>query len=469
MRKISTTLLFLLLFSTTLIGQSITGDWYGTLDAMGTKLPLVLHVQENGGQFTGSFDSPSQNAYGLEMNNVTFQGNQLDFELAVIGAKYSGTLSQLGLSGNFNQAGFDFDLDFGRTPPAANGEKKRQQEPNDFAYLREEVTFKGGGEDVVLAGELTLPSDGKAKQAVILVSGSGGQDRNSELGTGINHRPFLVLSDFLTRQGIAVLRYDDRGISKSTGDFNSATSADFAEDATAALAYLKTRKEFKKTKFGIIGHSEGGMIAPIVTALGGEPDFLVLLAAPGIPCDSLMVLQTKLIQVALGAPEFIVERNLAPVRKAYGFIKQHPDLNQEAINQGLIEIYKAAIADMPAPLQRSIGDQDAFARSQIGGLSSQWFRYFLSFDPAPYLEQVKVPVLAMNGELDLQVPAKENLDAIAKAIGSNGNTELTTVPLPGLNHLFQTATTGSPNEYGQIEETFSPTALRIIASWVSKQ
>jgi pimeloyl-ACP methyl ester carboxylesterase len=468
MHKSFTFLVFLLCFST-LSSQSITGDWYGTLDAMGTKLPIVLHFQDDGGKLSGTMDSPSQGAYGLEMNKVSFQKNQLGFELKMLGAKYSGTLSQLGLSGNFNQAGFDFDLDFGRTPPSANGEKKREQEPNDFPYLREEVTFAGGAENVIIAGELTLPSDGKVKQAVILVSGSGGQDRNSELGTGINHRPFLVLSDFLTRQGIAVLRYDDRGISKSTGYFNAATSVDFSEDAAAALTYLKSRDELKKAKVGIIGHSEGGLIASMVAAQGVELDFLVLLAAPGIPIDSLMLMQTKLIQTSMGAPDVVVERNLAPVRKAYTYIKQHPDQTQDEIDAGLVKIYKASITDLPAPLQRSIGDQDAFARSQIGGLSSKWFRYFLSFDPAVYLEQVTVPVLALNGEFDLQVPMQENLDGIARSIGSNGNKELTVVPLPGLNHLFQTTTTGSPNEYGQIEETFSPTAMRIIAGWIAKR
>lgn len=460
---------FLFIFSGVLSAQSISGDWYGTLDAMGTKLALVLHLSEEGGELKGTMDSPDQKAYGLKMDEVSLVGNQFSFQINELAAKYTATLSELGLSGDFQQAGFDFPLDFGRTPPARNGMKKRVQEPNDFPYSRETVSFSGGAAGVVLAGELTMPLDKKPQQAVILVSGSGGQDRNSELGADINHRPFLVLSDFLTRQGIAVLRYDDRGIAQSTGDYHSATTADFASDAAAALGYLRSRKEIKKASCGIVGHSEGGLIAAMVAAEDQSVDFVVSLAGPGIPSDTLLILQSTAIQEKMGAPAVVVQRNLAPIRKAYAYIKEHPEQSTEEMEAGLVAVFVAAFDDFPAPLQRAIGDKEAFARSQITGLNSAWFRYFLSIDPAVYLSRVGAPFLAINGENDLQVPAKINLDGIAQHLGSGGNEKLTIVELPGLNHLFQASDTGMPSEYGSIEETFSPTAMRIIANWVANQ
>lgn len=459
----------LVLLCTTLNGQSITGDWYATLNAMGTRLPLIIHIEEANGTYSGTLDSPSQNAYGIAMDEVSYTGNQFFFSIAQLGAAFKGTNSALGLIGDFSQAGFDFNLEFGRTPPAANGNPRRAQEPLDYPYKREVVNFLGGAPGVKITGELTSPTTGKIKQVVILVSGSGGQDRNSELGEAINHRPFLVLSDYLTRQGIAVLRCDDRGIGESTGDFNQATTADFAQDVSQAVTYLKSRPELKKAQVGIIGHSEGGIIAPMLAAERDDIDFLVLLGAPGIPSDTLMLTQSRLIQSSMGAPPVLIERNLKPVRKAYTFIKGHPALSEDEITEGLIDIFKASITDLPAPLQTAIGDHEQFARQQVGGLGNIWFRYFLSIDPAPYLQSVTVPVLALNGELDLQVPATINLNGIAKHVGSNGNKEITIVPMPGLNHLFQTATTGSPNEYGQIEETFNPAALRIIADWIQKR
>lgn len=458
--------LFLITLFHTLHSQDVQGDWYGTLDAMGTKLPLVFHISGPNDQLTGTMDSPDQNAYGIQLANVILTGNQLNLEIPVIQASFKGTLSQKGLSGDFTQAGFDFPMTLDHTPPAASGQKMREQEPRDFPYERETVSFPSNSPDVVMAGELTYPSDQKIKHAIILVSGSGGQDRNSELGQSINHRPFLVLSDYLTRKGIAVLRYDDRGIGASTGTFTGATTADFAEDANAAINFLANHPVTKKAQIGIAGHSEGGLIAPIVAAENEAVDFLVLLAAPGVPSDTLMLTQSRLIQQSMGAPASMVERNLKPIRKAYTVIRQNPTLSDDELQEVLVEVFKASISDLPQALQNSIQDKDAFARQQVGGLSNRWFRYFVSFDPRPYLAQVEVPVIALNGELDLQVPATMNLDAISKAIGSNGNPNMTIVSLPKLNHLFQTATTGAPTEYGTIEETFNSGAMLIIADWI---
>lgn len=450
--------------------QEITGDWYGVLNAMGTELPMVLHIsQHEDGSLSGTMDSPDQNVFGLEIDELSLNGQSFHFKMIDLQAEYQGTLSTLGLRGDFTQAGYDFPMDFTQTPVTRSGLKARPQDPQSFPYQQETVSFPGGDEEVSLTGEFTWPSEGTPKAALVLVSGSGGQDRNSELGQGINHRPFLVLSDFLTRAGYAVLRYDDRGIAQSTGDHNLATSADFALDATAAAQYLRTRPELEGVKIGLAGHSEGGLIGPMVFAQDEEAlDFLVLLAAPGLAGDSIILEQSRRIQELMGAPPVLVERNLAPLRTAYNYIRNHPEQNTEEIDAGLLEIFMASIDDLPLPLQNSIVDREAFARQQMGNLSNPWLRYFLSTDPAEFLQKVTIPVLALNGELDQQVVAEDNLTAIAMAVGSNGNTDITIVNLPGLNHLFQKATTGAPAEYGTIEETFNPTAMRIITSWLDQ-
>ncbi|MEL7377763.1 MAG: alpha/beta hydrolase, partial [Bacteroidota bacterium] len=460
--------------------QSLTGDWYGLLDAMGTELAMVLHISKTeDGTLVGTFDSPDQNAYGIAMDLIEQTGNQLRWSINMMQAEYTGTLSELGLKGEFTQAGFDFPLDFSRTPLTRTGLAVRPQDPQDFPYERIPVTFGGGEEGVLLAGEITRPQVDemqrpaevqKIKAGIILVAGSGGQDRNSELGRAINHRPFLVLSDFLTRNGYAVLRYDERGIAESSGDHSSATSADLALDATAAAHFFRSQVGMEEKPIGIMGHSEGGLIGPMVFNQDPEAlDFLVLLAGPALPGDSIILEQSRLIQQQMGAPPTLIERNLNPQRRAFSYMRNHPNMDDVALEAELVQIYVQAIDDLPAPLQASIDDKEAFARQQMGPMVNPWLRFFISTDPDDYLSQVTIPVLALNGELDLQVVAQPNLEAIARSVGSNGNGDVTIVPLPGLNHLFQTAARGTPDEYGQIQETFSPTAMRIMLSWLDER
>ncbi|MEM8583507.1 MAG: alpha/beta hydrolase [Bacteroidota bacterium] len=460
--------------------QSPTGDWYGLLDAMGTELAIVLHISKyEDGTLAGTFDSLDQNAYGIDMDRISLDGNQLSWSSDMLQAEYTGTLSELGLRGEFSQAGFDFPLDFSRTPLTRTGLAARPQDPQDFPYEQIPVSFDGGEQGVVLAGEITRPRAAeeqppaevqKIKAGIILIAGSGGQDRNSELGRAINHRPFLVLSDFLTRNGYTVLRYDERGIAESTGDHSAATSADLALDATAAAHFFRQQDGMQEVPIGIIGHSEGGLIGPMVSNQDPEAlDFLILLAGPGLPGDSIILEQSRLIQQQMGAPPKLIERNLKPQRSAFTYMRNHPEMDDQTLEAELLQIFVQAISDLPAPLQASIDDKEAFARQQMGPLVNPWLRFFISTDPSDYLSQVTVPVLALNGELDLQVVAQPNLSAIAQTVGGNGNDDVTIVPLPGLNHLFQTAERGTPDEYGQIAETFSPTAMRIVLSWLGER
>jgi alpha/beta superfamily hydrolase len=380
---------------------------------------------------------------------------------------YEGTFNQEEntLEGTFAQGPGKFPLTFTRE---AVEKPTRPQDPTDFPYHQEDVTFENTSDQVTLAGTLTLPKDQEVKQVVVLVSGSGPQDRNEEVGV-FNHRPFLVLSDYLTRNGIGVLRYDDRGVAASTGDFGKATSEDFSKDAEAAVEYLKSRKDLAKAKVGIAGHSEGGMIAPMVASRNKAVDFIVLLAGPGIPIDELMLLQAKLISDSQGVPTEVSDVNQKALGKAYQYLRENPDKENAELKEGLVSIFKDAVKDFPPMVQAGIGDVDKFANDEAEGLLDTWFLYFIRFNPSDYLTKTNCPVYALNGTLDLQVPSKENLEGIEKSLAEAKNKAVKIEALEGFNHMFQKATTGAVSEYSQIEETFNESVMQKIATWIQTQ
>ncbi|WP_420461374.1 alpha/beta hydrolase family protein [Neolewinella sp.] len=448
----------LFLFTTLLAAQ--TGEsWYGVLEVPGQQLPLNLELTES----SGSLQSPGQSLQRIPFSTLKRTVDSLFFTVNALQLSYAGKYASDSVIGTFQQATFTTQLIFYREPPAgyavdtSTAPAARPQEPTDFPYVREAITFPGGEDSVTLAGELTLPTDTLPKALLIFVSGSGPQDRNEDLGPAINHRPFLVLSDYLTRRGYGVLRYDDRGIGESTGDFGAATSADFAQDARAALRYLRDQAQFSKVPIGILGHSEGGMIAPMV-AVEDSVNFLVLLAAPGIPIDSLLLDQQRAISGTI-APDESVRR------AAYRYAKLHAMQSDTAFVGGLMDTILQLIPSLSTEVRKSIVEPEDFAASYVSGLSSPWMRYFLAFDPADYLERVTVPVLAINGELDRQVTIG-NLAAVGAALERAGNEEVTLVAVPGVNHLMQPAETGSPGEYGEIEVTIDPQVLEAIVSWL---
>lgn len=294
---------------------------------------------------------------------------------------------------------------------------------------------------------------------MVLISGSGPQNRDEEI---FGHKPFLVLADYLTRKGIAVLRYDDRGIAASEGDFEEATTADFATDAGAAVYYLQSRPEINKRKIGLIGHSEGGAIAPMVAADNASVGFIVLLAGPGIPGDQLLLIQQELIGKASGVSDSLLNQSAALNEKLFTLVKNTED--ESTLQSKLIGFMGASdLTDRGIPPGQS---KEAFIQKQVDMLASPWMRYFLKYDPAVNLRKVSCPVLALNGEKDLQVPPRVNLTAIKKYLAEAGNNRVTVYELKGLNHLFQECTTGSPSEYASIQQTFSPEALGTISDWV---
>ncbi|MFZ1281077.1 MAG: alpha/beta fold hydrolase [Ignavibacteriaceae bacterium] len=462
-------LLFALVFiisTLSIAQQDLSGIWAGKLDLPNSvKLTVAFNLtKDDAGNYKATLDSPDQRAMGIPTESTVINNDSIRIQIPIIKGYYVGKIffDEMKISGKWNQAGSSFDLELKKVD---NLEKpKRPQEPKEpFPYNSEEVLFENVIDGVVLAGTLTFPKEGNNFPAVVMISGSGGQDRNEEL---LGHKPFLVISDYLTQNGIAVLRFDDRGIAQSTGNHETATSEDFAKDVLAAVNFLKTRKEIDKTKIGLIGHSEGGMIAPLVAVQTSDVAFIVMMAGLGIPGDSILYLQGELFQRAEGMPEEEIMKSLKMQRELFSIIKNSN--NDEGLDNELKEIFNKEYAAMTEEEKNKLGDPEVYLNMQVKTLTSPWFKYLLRFDPAPVLEKVKCPVIAINGEKDLQVPPKENLSAIETALKKGGNSNFEIIELKGLNHLFQKSETGKISEYGQIEETISPLALQTMLDWIKK-
>lgn len=447
-------------------GQDITGSWNGLLKVQGMQLRLVFNISQSDTGLSATMDSPDQGAKGIPVTTVSFENKTLKLGIASARIEYEGVLGQDNIiAGNFMQAGQSFPLDLTKEI-VAKEEISRPQEPvKPYPYYEEDVSFKNEKAGNSLAGTLTLPKKDGVYPAVILITGSGPQNRDEEL---LGHKPFLVLSDYLTRNGIAVLRFDDRGIGASTGDFKTATSADFSTDVEAGVAYLLTRKEIDKKKIGLIGHSEGGIIAPMVASRTKDVSFIVLMAGTGIPGDQLLLLQSTLIGRAAGVSEEDLLKTKNINKGAYDLViksKNTEELNKE-LTAYMTSYIEQVLKDDPAQSLPEGTTIEQVVKVQVDGLISPWMQYFIKYDPSIILEKVKCPVFAINGEKDLQVPPKENLEAIKTALAKGGNKKVTTVELPGLNHLFQECTTGSPDEYATIEQTISPVALTTMVEWM---
>jgi pimeloyl-ACP methyl ester carboxylesterase len=461
MKKIT---LFLLatIATLSLYAQDITGDWNGALSIQGQQLRLVIHVTRSGEGYTATMDSPDQGATGIPVTTLTFQNPVFRFEVANLRVEYTGELKDGIIAGTFKQGGFSMPMDLSRKAIEKKTVVRPQEPAKPYPYYAEEVTFENARDKITLAGTLTLPKKEGVFPVVVLISGSGPQNRDEEL---MGHKPFLVLADHLTRAGIAVLRFDDRGTAASKGNFSAATSADFASDVEAAVQYLQGRKEINQKKIGLVGHSEGGMIAPMVATKTNAVSFIVLLAGPGITGADIILTQQEKIGKASGTDSATLQTMKAFNRGMFDIITKSS--NPDALQPQLTAYLQQKLKDMPQYVQSSGMAEEELVKTMAGQFTGTWMQYFLRHDPVPVLEKVKVPVLALNGEKDLQVLPKENLEAIRKALAKNKNA--TVKELPGLNHLFQEAQTGHPQEYAAIDQTFSPAALTEISNWILKQ
>jgi len=443
--------------------SSVEGIWEGSLELPGLQLRVVFHISEEpDGTFSATMDSPDQGAMGIPIDEVTIEDAYIRLELKSAFAVFEGVISQdfSTIEGEWKQAGSSLPLELRHVEKAT--ETRRPQDPEEpYPYEEEEVTYENREAGVILAGTLTYPNSGGPFPVVLLISGSGPQDRNE---TVLGHRPFLVLSDYLTRRGLAVLRVDDRGVGKSTGDWMQATTEDLSRDVLAGIEFLKDREEIDPTRIGLIGHSEGGIIAPMVAAQSEDVSFIVLMAGTGLPGEEILNMQAELIARAESAPEEAIAKSLERQRGIIAIVKEEKD--HEVRKDKLRAIILESLEELPEEQKGALPDPEVYVEAQLVNLLSPWFEYFLTYDPKLALTRVQCSVLAIIGEKDLQVPPKENLSAIREALQQGGNEDYTLLELPGLNHLFQSAETGALSEYAKIEETISPTALETIGDWI---
>ena len=450
------TALFLAVFISVAFSQAqdITGQWNGVLSVPGVNLRIVFHIDKTESGYTSKMDSPDQGVTGIPVTSTILNDLKLTLAIPSGGILYEGEFQTDSIVGTFNQGALSIPMNLKKGPTETKSINRPQEPKPPYPYRSEDITFENKAVGITLAGTLTMPETGSNFTAVILISGSGAQNRNEEI---MGHKPFLVIADYLTRNGIAVLRYDDRGTAQSTGDFHSATTADFASDAESAVAYLKSRKEINSQKIGIIGHSEGGIIAPMVAAQSKDVCFIVMLAGSGMRGDKVLLMQNEFLGRASGMSESMIDR----ARKLNSVIYDKIVNTQEFVSQQeMVDLFTS----LKVEFAEFIPD-DNFIRSNAAQMTP-WVQYFLRYDPVSALQQVKCPVLAVNGSKDLQVTPKENLEAIGAALKNGGNNKVTIKEYPNLNHLFQECTTGLPAEYAIIEQTFSPDVLKDLASWI---
>ena len=432
------------------------GDWVGTLTVGSTNMRVVFRLQTDAeGRLVGSMDSPDQGATDIPLGAVLATKDTLRLRVPSIAGAYAGVYrdSTDVLEGVWIQGGQRLPLSLKRTEDAPT--VRRPQEPSmPLPYKSETVSFRSEAAGATLRGTLTLPDTTAPVPGVVLVAGSGPSDRNATI---MGHKPFLVLADALTRQGYAVLRFDERGVGQSGGTQAGATSADLAEDVTAAVEALTQRTEVASNQIGIIGHSEGGLIAPMVAAKTDLVSFLVLLATPGLPGDVILADQLDRRIRRQGATRRIRALQRGTQQRIFEILKQDADSASIASQLRRVMIQSRGIS----------GEQTI--QREVQRLMDPWLRFFISHDPRDPLREIDVPVLALAGAKDQQVAPDTNQTAIAEALNASRNASVTVRTLDGLNHLFQPAETGAPSEYGRIEETFDPKALDVIIDWMDAQ
>ncbi len=458
--------------------QDITGSWVGLIPAGGTKLHLVFNIKKKSDtSYTSTFDSPDQNAFGIACSSTYKKADSLFIGIALIGGGYKGVWDgKDSISGTYKQGGGKISLNLKRITDAGKTELAkdpvRLQTPKPpYGYYSEEVGYDNTGKSLHYGATFTRPEGSGKYPAVIIISGSGTQDRD---GTMMGHKPYWVLADYLTKNGIAVLRVDDRGAGKSSlgDDINSKTSLDFSYDVEASLNYLETRADVDKKHVGLIGHSEGGIIAPMVAARRKDVAFIVLWGGPGISGAQILTGQSafELKKNGLDSTSIQAFKTLQlQILDLFAGSKTDAELDQKI--QTVFEEWKKAQpqktldALLDALNIRDDALQNAF-KTYNAMYNSGWLRFFISYNPEVALSKVKCPVLAINGEKDMQVLAGENLGRIKEVLTKSGNKDFEVKAIPGLNHLLQTANTGDVSEYETIPETMSPVAMNIICTWI---
>jgi pimeloyl-ACP methyl ester carboxylesterase len=459
-----------MLITVSSIAQSkLAGNWEGKITA-GKEVRLVFKVKESNGKLSATMDSPDQGVTGLGVENTSLNADTVLFDMSSLGIRYMGMLMGDEIVGVWMQGGASIPLELKKTDAPVEILKPQTPKP-PFDYASEEVTYQNADKSMTYGATITIPKDGKTHPAMVLITGSGSQNRDGEIK---GHKPFAVIADYLTKRGYIVLRVDDRGMGQTTMGKNSKelTTVDFAKDVSVGIDYLKTRKEVNAKKIGMIGHSEGGIIAPMVATERKDIDFIVLMAGPGQKISELMEDQNAVVMRSGGVDEKIISE----FRKLYRGIEQaaiSSSTGEEAKNKMLqvTTVWKATASKEAIEL---VGINDSKKEVELLDeymvmYHNKWFNYFLKYNPQPTLQKLSCKVLAINGEKDIQVLAAPNLEAIRQSLAKSKTKNYEVKELPGLNHLFQTCKTCKTDEYGELDETFAPLALKTIGDWLDKK
>ena len=455
------------IFSQTNAQNDIAGYWSGKIKMLTMNLDFQIKVEKTKKTLNAFMSIPSQKLENYQLAVFTFKKNKLHFELPSQAgtAKFDGELIVDSIKGKILQAGIQGTFYLARSEEQKTIPKSESKINEPLPYLEDEVAFKSGR--ILLAGTLTIPKEEKKYPAVILLTGSGPQNRDEEI---YGFKIFQKIADYLTRRGIAVLRYDDRGVGGSTGNTMQSTTEDFAGDAQAAIDFLKKQKNIDPKKIGFLGHSEGAIIAPMVAANSNDVAFMVLMSGTGVNGGEVLLEQQKLILKASGVADSLINQNLELQKEINKALNNNKDLND--IRNDIQTFAEKDYETLSPDIKASIKDKKAYinstVQSQIMVFNNPWFKYFINYDPAPALQKVKVPVLITFGELDLQVPVNQNKPKMEEALRLGGNNNFKSIIFPKANHLYQEAKTGSPGEYNELKKEFVPGFLETIADWITQ-
>lgn len=441
------------------------GIWEGKIN-VGAEMTLVFQVtQDASNNFSATLDSPENGLKGIKVSLLKLFDDSVYVEINQFQAKYSGKLRGDIINGTFSQ-GMSIPLNLKKVNKIT--EKVRAQTPvAPFPYRSEDVEYANKERSIHYGATITIPQGKGPFPAVLLLTGSGQQNRDEEI---MGHKPFAVIADHLTRNGFIVLRVDDRGMGKTTGDVFSSTTRDFANDAIVSLNYLMARQEVSKKKVGLIGHSEGGMIAQIVAAERTDINFIIMLAGPGEKTMKLMSEQNEAAFTKAGMPKDYTDAYVDLYKNVLQAIIASGD-NAAAITstRAVVNAWVDKTSNTIVAATTGIKDEDSkekFINQFVGQVGSPWFRYFLAYDPAPNLKKIKAKILALNGDKDIQVISKSNLPAIETALKVGKSKKYEVKELPGLNHLFQECKICTVAEYGQLDQTISPIVLELMTAWL---
>ncbi len=442
--------------------MNIEGEWHGAIETPSQRLEVIFNIHEENGKLTGTMDVPLQGAYGLGIDEIALEGQKFFVRVTDVHGTFIGEIKEESIEGSWEQQGQSFPLVL-KKGTSETGVRPQDPEP-PLPYEEEDVVLENEEAGVRLAGTLTIPRGEGPFPAVYLITGSGDHDRNETI---FGHRPFLVLADHLTGNGIAVLRMDDRGVGSSTGEPSQATSEEIADDVIMGVNYLRGREEIDGGSVGLVGHSGGALVGSIVASRDPDIGFLVMMAGPGVKGEELLLEQARLMNEAMGANESLVEINTEVQEKLFEVMKEEGDVASK--KKKLQQVSEEVLSDMSEEERVMMEVNEESLKAQIEGMLTPWFEHFLVFDPTAVIVQIECPVLALAGENDLQVAPDKNLKAIQGALESGGKTEYETVKFPGMNHLFQTSEEGLLHEYGQIEETIAPQVMEKISGWILDQ